>query len=140
MKRDPSALITMFEAQSVPKERPARITRAVVRRDLSREIILGRKNDSAALSNSFGECALLNGDRFAGAHVLDVGDADVCYNGEIWSGEPRERRDFARMIHANFPDRGIIGNGSRQNRERQADVVVRLGFEQRGNGQKGPPR
>jgi hypothetical protein len=59
-----------------------------------------------------------------------VRDADVCYNGEIWSGEPREGRDFARMIHADFPNRCIIGNRSRQNRERQADMVVQvsLGF------------
>ena len=73
----------MFEAQSAGGQARPNHPRGSAARDVRREIILGRKNDSAALSDSFGERALLVGDGFARAHVLDVRDADVCYDGKI---------------------------------------------------------
>ena len=84
---------------------PARITFASVRAgDGIGKMIVHGQDHRALRPHRFREHALLFRDGFPAAQVLDVRHADIGDDGRIRPGNARERRDLARVVHAQLED------------------------------------
>ena len=117
----------MSDAVTAPEERPTRTTRARGSiRYIRRKIIVGGQDHGAGGTDRLRQGALFCGDRFARAHVFDVSDADVGNDRDVGSRKPGQRRDLPRMVHADLPDGGVVGDGCGKNRKGKADVIVEV--------------
>ena len=55
-----------------------------------------------------------------------MGDADVGDDSDIRLRQARERRDLARVIHADLPDADLVARRRLEYRLRQSDVIVEI--------------
>ena len=90
------------------------------------ERIVCIQNHCSFSTDSFGQRAFFFRDRFPRSHELNVGNANVSDDGGIRRRNFREWRDFARMVHPNFPDRDFIPRCGFQNCAWQSDVIVEV--------------
>ena len=88
--------------------------------------VVGVEDHGAARIQRFHEHAFLQRDRLARAHEFDVGKADVRDDRHVRHGERGERRDLARMVHADLEDTDLVAAARAQHRERESDVVVEI--------------
>ena len=86
------------------------------------------QNDCALRPDRFGQRAFFFGDRFTRSHKLDMRDADIGDNGCIRRGDLRQRRNLARMVHADFPDPNFVVRSRFQHRAGQPDVIIKVAF------------
>jgi hypothetical protein len=89
-------------------------------------LVVRIEHDDAAAFHLGGQCGLLPGNRILSDHVLDVGHADIGEDGGVRISDVGEHLDLTWMIHAHLGDAALITLAQRQQRERQADVVVQI--------------
>ena len=53
-------------------------------------------------------------------------DANVCNDADVGRSYFGQRRNFARVIHSNFPDCDFVPRRGFQNCSRQADVIIKI--------------
>jgi hypothetical protein len=70
--------------------------------------------------------AFLLGNSFARSDKLDMCDTNVCNDADVGRSYFRQRRNFARVIHSDFPNRDFVPRRGLQNCSRQADMIIKI--------------
>jgi hypothetical protein len=53
-------------------------------------------------------------------------NTDVCNDADVGRGYFGQRRNFAGVIHSDFPNCDFVPRRGLQNRSRQADVIIKI--------------
>ena len=55
-----------------------------------------------------------------------MSDADIGNDRKVGPGEPRERGDLSRVVHADLPNCGVVRDGRRKNRKGETNVIIEV--------------
>ena len=66
------------------------------------------QDDRPLFADRFRQRSLFRSNRFAAAHEFNMRETDIRDDCDIGSGELRQRGDFSRMIHSDFPNGDFV--------------------------------